>query len=108
MNVVAAASRIRDNVAFWLAALGQEAMDLSLRTHSDFRTRIVESPGTTLDDAALAALVADPRTVAGKTLPAGELAYGIFSGTREAFARAIVTRVSDAASGRPIAFNALG
>ncbi|MGJ4930609.1 hypothetical protein ACQR1I_26605 [Bradyrhizobium sp. HKCCYLS2038] len=107
MNIVAALGRIRRNVGFWLTALGQETMDLSLRTHADLRTRIVESPGRTLDDAALAALVADLRVVAGKTLPAGDLTYGIFSGTREALARAIITLVSDAATGRPIAFNAL-
>ncbi|MGC2778320.1 MAG: hypothetical protein WA418_22070 [Bradyrhizobium sp.] len=107
MKIVAATRRIRDNLAFWLTALGQEAMDLSLRTHAEFRTRIVESPGTTLDDAALAALVTDLRTIAGKTLPAGDLTYGIFSGEREALARAIVTLVSDETSGRPIAFNAL-
>ncbi|XUM22749.1 hypothetical protein ACRAVF_04420 [Bradyrhizobium oligotrophicum S58] len=107
MNVVATARRIRDNVGFWLTALGQDAMDLSLRTHAELRTRIVESPGTTLDDAALAALVADLRTIAGKTLPAGELTYGIFSGQREPLARAIVTVVSEEAGGRPIAFNAL-
>ncbi|CCD91419.1 conserved hypothetical protein [Bradyrhizobium sp. ORS 375] len=107
MNIVAAARRIRDHLGFWLSALGQEAMDLSLRTHAELRTRIVESPGTTLDDAALAALVADLRAVAGKTLPAGDLTYGIFSGQRDALARAIITLVSDAATGRPIAFNAL-
>ncbi|UFZ03454.1 hypothetical protein LQG66_30205 [Bradyrhizobium ontarionense] len=107
MNIVAAARRVLNNLGFWLTALGQEAMDLSLRTHADFRTRIVESPGTTLDDAALDALVTDLRAVAGKTLPAGDLTYGIFSGEREALARAIVTLVSDEASGRPIAFNAL-
>ncbi|WP_257169853.1 hypothetical protein [Bradyrhizobium sp. SRS-191] len=107
MNIVAAVRRLRDNLGFWLTALGQEAMDLSLRTHADLRTRIVESPGTTLDDAALAALVADLRIIAGKTLPAGDLTYGIFSGQREALARAIITLVSDASTGRPIAFNAL-
>ncbi|MGJ4998030.1 hypothetical protein ACQR0Z_26650 [Bradyrhizobium sp. HKCCYLS3077] len=107
MNIVAGARRIRDNIGFWITALGQEAMDLSLRTHADLRTRIVESPGATLDDAALAALVADLRAIAGKTLPAGDLTYGIFSGQREALARAIITLVSDASTGRPIAFNAL-
>ena len=107
MKIVAAAKRVRDTIAFWLTALGQEAMDLSLRTHAGLRARIVESPGTTLDDAALAALVADIRAVAGTTLPAGDLTYGIFSGQREALARAIVTLVSDATSGRPLAFNAL-
>ena len=107
MTIVTAARRIRDNAGFWFTALGQEAMDLALRTHAELRTRIVESPGTTLDDAALAALVADLRTVAGKTLPAGDLTYGIFSGQRKALARAIITLVSEEASGRPIAFNAL-
>lgn len=107
MNIVAAVGRIRRSISFWLTALGQEAMDLSLRTHAELRTRIVESPGTTLDDAALAALVADLRTIAGKTLPAGELTYGIFSGAREPLARAIITVVSEEAGGRPIAFNAL-
>jgi len=47
------------------------------------------------------------RTIAGKTLPAGSLTYGIFSGERERLARAIVTLISDEATGRPIAFNAL-
>lgn len=107
VNIVAAVGRIRRGISFWLTALGQEAMDLSLRTHAELRTRIVESPGTTLDDAALAALVADLRTIAGKTLPAGELTYGIFSGQREPLARAIITVVSEEAGGRPIAFNAL-
>ena len=107
MTIVAAAKRVRDYVAFWLAALGQETMDLSLRTHAGLRARIVESPGTTLDDVALEHLVADLREVAGKTLPAGDLSYGIFSGQRDALARAIVTLVSEETSGRPIAFNAL-
>ncbi len=107
MKIVAAAKRVRDSIAFWLTALGQEAMDLSLRTHAGLRARIVESPGTTLDDAALAALVGDIRAIAGKTLSAGDLTYGIFSGKREALARAIVTLVSDETSGRPLAFNAL-
>ncbi|CCD85223.1 hypothetical protein BRAD285_6134 [Bradyrhizobium sp. ORS 285] len=107
MNIVAAVRRLRDNLGFWFTALGQEAMDLSLRTHAELRTRIVESPGKTLDDAALTALVEDLRSIAAKTLPAGDLTYGIFSGQREALARAIITLVSDAVTGRPIAFNAL-
>jgi hypothetical protein len=45
--------------------------------------------------------------VAGKTLPAGDLTYGIFSGERERLSRAIVTVICEEASGRPIAFNAL-
>ena len=70
-------------------------------------TRIVESPGRSLSQADLDQLVAHLRTVAGKTLPAGSLTYGIFSGERERLSRAIVTLISDEATGRPIAFNAL-
>ena len=63
--------------------------------------------GASLSQPDLDQLVADLRTVAGKTLPAGSLTYGIFSGERERLARAIVTLISDEATGRPIAFNAL-
>ena len=47
------------------------------------------------------------RTVAGKTLPAGSLTYGVFSGDRERLSRAIITLISEEVTGRPIAFNAL-
>ena len=51
--------------------------------------------------------MAQLRIVAGKTLPAGRLTYGIFSGERERLSRAVVTLICEEASGRPIAFNAL-
>ena len=51
--------------------------------------------------------MAQLRIVAGKTLPAGDLTYGIFSGERERLSRAIVTVISEETSGRPVAFNAL-
>jgi len=78
-----------------------------LRTHAGLTTRIVESPGLSLAQADLDELVSQLRTVAGKTLPAGSLTYGIFSGDREKLSRAIVTLISDEATGHPIAFNAL-
>src|SRR5262249_34080810 len=46
-------------------------------------------------------------TAPGSPPPAGSLTYGIFSGERERLARAVVTLVSDEATGDPIAFNAL-
>ena len=82
-------------------------IDLTLRTHAGLTTRIVESPGLSLPQAELDELVTQLRTVAGKTLPAGSLTYGIFSGERERLARAIVTVISEEATGHPIAFNAL-
>ena len=102
-----AAGRLRGYASFWLNAFAQPAIDLALRTHPGHVTRIVESPGLSLPQDELDHLVAQLRIVAAKTLPADELTYGIFSGERERLSRAIVTLISEADSGRPIAFNAL-
>jgi hypothetical protein len=102
-----AVARLRGHAGFWLKALTQPQIDITLRTHAGQLTRIVESPGLSLPEAELEALVAQLRIVAAKTLPAESLTYGIFSGEREKLSRAIVTLISDEASGRPIAFNAL-
>jgi len=106
-QVRSAAARLLNYGAFWLRAFSQETIDLTLRTHTGLQTRIVESPGLSLSQQDLDALVADLRTIAGKTLPAGSLAYGIFSGERERLSRAIVTLIAEESTGRPIAFNAL-
>jgi len=103
----AALARLPSHAAFWLKAFSQQTIDLTLRTHTGLQTRIVESPGLSLSQHDLDALVADLRTIAGKTLPAGSLTYGIFSGERERLSRAIVTLIREEATGRPIAFNAL-
>jgi GNAT superfamily N-acetyltransferase len=100
-------ARLSSHAAFWLRALSQPTIDLTLRTHTGLQTRIVESPGLSLSQQDLDELVADLCTIAGKTLPAGSLSYGIFSGDRERLSRAIVTLVREEVSGRPIAFNAL-
>ncbi len=103
----AAAVRLRRHASFWLKALSQPTIDLTLRTHAGQRTRIVESPGVSLPQEELDALVAQLRSVAAKTLPQESLTYGIFSGERERLSRAIVTLISEEDTGRPIAFNAL-
>lgn len=102
-----AATRLRGHAGFWLKALSQPQIDLTLRTHAGQLTRIVESPGLSFSDIELEALVAQLRVVAAKTLPAQDLTYGIFSGEREKLSRAVVTLVCEEATGRPIAFNAL-
>jgi hypothetical protein len=106
-QVRSAAERLRSHGAFWLKAFSQATINLTLRTHTGLQTRIIESPGLSLPQEELDQLVADLRTIAGKTLPAGGLTYGIFSGKRERLARAIVTLVVEEATGRPIAFNVL-
>src|SRR4051812_23316737 len=106
-QVRGAVGRLSGHAVFWLKAFSQPTIDLTLRTHAGMTTRIVESPGLSLQQPDLDALVADLRSIAGKTLPAGSLTYGIFSGEREPLSRAIVTLIAEEATGRPIAFNAL-
>lgn len=94
-------------LGFWLKALTRPTLDLTLTTAPGQQTRIIERPGAVLDDAELAALVGHLRTVAGRTLAQGALTYGVFSGERERLSQSIVTLISETATGRPIAFNAL-
>jgi hypothetical protein len=107
LKIWAAIARLRSHAAFWLKALSQPTIDLTLRTHTGLRTRVVESPGQSLSQAELDALVSQLRIVAGKTLSNQSLSYGIFSGERERMARAVVTVICEETTGRPIAFNAL-
>src|SRR6202166_3373720 len=102
-----AIGRLRGHASFWLKALSQPSIDLTLHTHAGLSTRIVESPGLSLSEAELEALVSQLRIVADKTLANESLSYGIFSGERERMSRAIITLISEEATGRPIAFNAL-
>jgi hypothetical protein len=106
-GIASAFARLREHTAFWLKAFSQATIDLSLCTHAGLRTRIVERPGQSLDAVELDHLVAQLRTIAGKTLEAGSLSYGIFSGERESLSRAVLTLICEEATGRPIAFNAL-
>jgi GNAT superfamily N-acetyltransferase len=107
MQIRSGFARLRGYAGFWWQALSQPSIDLSLRTHAGLTTRIVESPGLSLSEDELEKLVAQLRIVAGKTLPEQDLTYGIFSGDREKLSRAVVTLISEEATGRPIAFNAL-
>src|SRR4051794_8696567 len=93
-QVRGAVRRLSGHAVFWMKAFSQPTIDLTLRTHARLTTRIVESPGLSLSQPDLDALVADLRAIAGKTLPAGSLTYGIFSGKRERLSRAIVTLIS--------------
>src|SRR6267378_3129954 len=102
-----AAGRLGGYGVFWLKALRQPTIDLALRTHAGLITRIVETPGLSLSEGELGELLAQLRVVAAKTLPDESLTYGIFSGDRERLSRAIVTLISEEATDRPIAFNAL-
>ncbi|WP_234417080.1 hypothetical protein [Loktanella sp. Alg231-35] len=81
-------------------------MDVTLRSGPDFTVRIVERPGLWMAPQALADLSADLRRIAGRTLDAGSLTYGVFSGDHARMGAVIITLVSRR-DGTPVAFNAL-
>lgn len=89
-----------------LKALGRRYMDVTLRSGPDYVVRIIERPGLWMDPAALAALSHDLRTVATRTLGAGNLTYGVFSGDPSRMGAVVITLVSRP-DGTPVAFNAL-
>ncbi|MEO1307725.1 MAG: hypothetical protein AAFV38_07275 [Pseudomonadota bacterium] len=90
-----------------IAAASSEHLNLSFSVSRDHAARIVERPGLWMTDTELAMLSAELRTVASKTLAAGDLTYGVFSGERERFEHSIITVVSNRADKTPVAFNAL-
>jgi hypothetical protein len=87
--------------------LKQEFLDLHLRTGGNITTRITERPGAWMTDAELTPLLQDLRTVAKRTLPDGDLTYGVLSGDRKRLADSIITVLYDRSSNAPVAFNAL-
>lgn len=82
-------------------------LDVRMPLGRKFRLRIVERPGLSLAPSELERVCADLRAVASRTLPAGELTYGVLGGDPERLANAVVTVIYDRASGEPVAFNAL-
>lgn len=86
--------------------LGRKHMDVTLRSGSDYVVRIVERPGVWMAPDDLAALSADLRRVAVRTLDAGSLTYGVFSGDKARMGEVIITLVCRR-DGTPVAFNAL-
>jgi hypothetical protein len=91
----------------WYKALTQNYLDLTMRTGSAVSARIIERPGMWMPEQDIAQLLADLWAVARRTLPEGELGYGILTGERGRLERSVVTVLYDRASKQPVAFNAL-
>ncbi len=77
-----------------------------MRSGRTLTVRIMERPGRWMTEPEIAALSADLRTIASKTLAAGSLTYGVFSGDRARMEQTIITLVRRR-DGTPVAFNAL-
>lgn len=82
-------------------------IDLRLPAGQQRRIRIVERPGFWMAPAELKKLRDALRTIASRTLSGNDLDYGIFSSDPGRLENTIVTLVTDARTGAPIAFNAL-
>src|SRR3569833_3292885 len=95
----AAFGRLRGYAFFWLKALSQPTIDLTLRTGTRQLTRIVESPGVSLPPDELDALVARLRTVATKTQPHDNQTKKNNTNKPERLKHAIITLISDEDSG---------
>lgn len=91
----------------WLSILFRKHFDVSMHTGSGFHTRIVERPGLWMSETELGQLSADMRQVASRTLSAGSLTYGVFSGERSRLENSIITIVYQRPDRKPVAFNAL-
>lgn len=89
-----------------LRSLGKRHLDVTIRSGPDMVVRIVERPGLWMTAGELADLSEDLREVASRTLVAGSLTYGVFSGDRSRMEQTIITLVARR-DGRPVAFNAL-
>ncbi|MDP5085674.1 MAG: hypothetical protein NWQ23_09655 [Yoonia sp.] len=81
-------------------------MDVTLRSGPDYVVRIIERPGLWMEPDALADLSHNLRRIAARTLEAGSLTYGVFSGDKSRMGEVIITLVSRR-DGTPVAFNAL-
>ncbi len=87
-------------------SLRRAHMDVSLRSGRAHIVRIMERPGRWMSEPDLEELTNTLRAIATKTLDAGTLTYGVFSGDRDSMRDTIITLVT-LRDGTPIAFNAL-
>ncbi|MBM7067362.1 hypothetical protein [Actibacterium sp. 188UL27-1] len=90
-----------------LQGLRRPFLDVTLSTGAGYVTRIVERPGAWMSADELQELSAQLRGIAAKTLPAGGLTYGVFSGDAHRMGHSIITLITDGKTGAPVAFNAL-
>ncbi len=73
----------------------------------EYRLRLIERPGLTLEDAELGRLVADLQSVSDRCVPGGPLRYGVLSGARERLADAILAVAYRREGGDVVGFSAM-
>ncbi|WP_299814364.1 hypothetical protein [uncultured Roseibium sp.] len=88
-------------------AIRQPYLDAQFGTGNGSYTRLIERPGLWMTQQELDALSSDLRAVAGRTLEAGALEYGVFAADRSRMNDSIITVIYSESEERPVAFNAL-
>jgi GNAT superfamily N-acetyltransferase len=85
--------------------LSRRPLQTSFRINSGARARILEYPGRWMPEAEREQLLRDLRAVVAGSIERGSLSYGVLTGERAAWERAVLTIIY--ADGAPVAFNAL-
>jgi hypothetical protein len=91
----------------FFGALAGETLSLAFRPSRNYRVWIVERPGASLAEPALARLRQDCETVVRACLAGQSLDYGLFAEDGAAWDRSVITLVTRIADDRPVAFNAM-
>ena len=94
-------------LAVWFRALTQDYLDVALRVSPTITARIVERPGRWMRADEAVRLVEDLRDIARATVPNESLDYGVLTGAQDRLDHAVVTLLTENATGKPVAFNAL-
>jgi len=87
-------------------AIRQANLNLQFKANGKRQVQILEYPGRWMNEHDLADIQDGLRGVAQKTIPAGDLNYGVFSTESDSLSRSIITLVKNQDS-QVIAFNAL-
>lgn len=87
--------------------IGLRTMDLELTTARGVAVRILERPGLWMDEAGRARLAEELREVAVRGTHGLPLTYGILSGSKERWDRAILTILRDPETDRLVGFGAM-
>ncbi len=84
-----------------------DTLSVSFNASREYRVWIVERPGATLADSALATLKQQCESVVRTCLGGAMLDYGLFADDGAAWDRSVITLVTRTSDGQPVAFNAM-
>ncbi len=90
-----------------LKAMAGDVLAISFNASNQFRVRIVERPGETLDPLDLSELQSQCDAVVRACLDGESLDYGLFAEDGSAWPKSVITLITRRDNDRPVAFNAM-